>query len=260
MLRIDSISRSFGGLRALHDVSFTAEAGQICALIGPNGAGKTTLINIASGLLRPTSGRVWLDERDLVGEPPHRIAAAGVARTFQNIRLFGELSAIENVLVGDHLRRRDTLLQALFGLPAARRAEREARERAYELLERMGIGRLAELPAATLSYGDQRRVEIARALALRPKALLLDEPAAGMNAAEREQLVERLVHLRSSGLILLIIEHDMELVMRISDQVVALNFGSLIAAGRPETVRRDPQVVAAYLGDDGDHEADVAGA
>jgi ABC-type branched-subunit amino acid transport system ATPase component len=252
MLSIQEVGRRFGGVRALHEVSFDVEQATICGLIGPNGAGKTTLINIVSGLLRPTTGRVLVAGRDLAGAPPHRIAEAGVARTFQNIRLFGELSVIENVLVGHHLQRRDTLLEALLGLPGARRAERESRAAAMKLLAQLGIDHLAELPAATLSYGDQRRVELARALALQPLVLLLDEPAAGMNAAETERLAEQLLHLRTQGLTLLVIEHDMDLIMRISDKVVVLNFGMLIASGTPQEIRRDPDVIAAYLGEETD--------
>ncbi len=250
MLRIETLSRQFGGVRALHDVSFEVQGGTICGLIGPNGAGKTTLINIASGLLRPTSGSVLVSGQNLAGRPPHRITAAGVARTFQNIRLFGELSVLENVLLGQHLRRSDTLVDALLALPRARRAERESRVAAMALLARLGIEHLAKLPAAALSYGDQRRVELARALALEPAILLLDEPAAGMNVAETDRLADQLLRLRAGGLTLLVIEHDMDLIMRTSDQVVVLNFGMVIASGAPGAVRRDPDVISAYLGDE----------
>lgn len=255
MLQIEGLSRMYGGVRALHDVSFALEPGSICGLIGPNGAGKTTLINIVSGLLRPTQGRVFLGTHNITALPPHRIAAAGVARTFQNIRLFGDLPVIDNVLVGRHLHRRDTLFEALFALPGARRATRENRAYAYALLERLHIAPLATVSAAQLSYGDQRRVEIARALALEPKVLLLDEPAAGMNATETEQLAELLLQLRDEGLTLLVIEHDMDLIMHVSDQVVVLNFGMLIARGTPAAIRQDPEVISAYLGDEEDIDA-----
>ena len=250
MLKIEGLGRRYGGVRALHEVSFEVERGTICGLIGPNGAGKTTLINIVSGLLRPTTGNVRLGEQDLTSVPPHRVAAAGVARTFQNIRLFGDLSVLENVLVGRHLHCRDSLVEALLALPRSRRGEHESRAFAMALLQRLRIDHLAALPATALSYGDQRRVELARALALEPRLLLLDEPAAGMNAAETEHVAEQLLHLREAGLTLLVIEHDMDLIMRISDQVVVLNFGMLIASGPPGKVRRDPDVIAAYLGDD----------
>ncbi len=246
------LTMRFGVLTAVDNVDFTIPAGKVIALIGPNGAGKTTLINIASGLLRPSSGRVVLEDTDLAGAPPHRIAKAGAARTFQNIRLFGDLSVLDNVLVGRHLHRRDTLFEALFNLPRAREADRRSRAAAIELLARLGIEHLAPVPAGTLSYGDQRRVELARALALAPKLLLLDEPAAGMNAAETQRLADQLRELRDDGLTLLVVEHDMELVMRISDQVVVLNFGMLVTAGTPDDVRRNPDVIAAYLGDDAD--------
>jgi ABC-type branched-subunit amino acid transport system ATPase component len=250
MLRVDGLSRMYGGVHALHDVSFAVEPGMICGLIGPNGAGKTTLLNIVSGLQKPSRGRVFLDEQDITGLPAHHIAAAGVARTFQNIRLFGDLPVIDNVLVGRHRHRRDTLFEALFALPGARHAAHENRAIAHTILERLHIASLADVPAASLSYGDQRRVEIARALAQEPRLLLLDEPAAGMNATETDLLAELLLELRASGLMLLVIEHDMDLIMRVSDQVVVLNFGMLIATGTPQQIRRDPEVIAAYLGED----------
>ena len=248
LLRIDRLDRRFGGVHALNAVSSEVARGSICGLIGPNGAGKTTLINVVSGLLRPTSGRVLLEERDITGLQPHRVAAAGIARTFQNIRLFGDLPVLDNVLIGRHVHRRDTVVAAMLALPGARRAERENREVAYALLEQLRIEHLARVPAAALSYGDQRRVEIARALALEPQLLLLDEPGAGMNTAEMERLAELLLGLREGGLTLLLIEHNMDLIMRVSDQVIVLNFGTVIAAGRPEAVQDDPDVIAAYLG------------
>ena len=252
MLVVDRLTRRFGGLAALEDVSFDVPTGSICGLIGPNGAGKTTLINIVSGLVAPTSGRIAVGGRDVTGRPPHVVAAAGVGRTFQNIRLFTDLSVLENVMVGWHLRRRATMVESLLGLPRARREEKEAREVASGLLSRLGLERLAATEAGALSYGDQRRVEIARALALGPALLLLDEPAAGLNAAETASLGDLLRSLRADGVTLLVIEHDMELIMRICDTVVVLSFGRKIAEGYPAAIRRDPRVVEAYLGEEED--------
>jgi branched-chain amino acid transport system ATP-binding protein len=248
-LTITDVSRHFGGVVALDRISFQVCAHTICGLIGPNGAGKTTLINIISGLMSPSDGRILLDGQPITGLPPHRVAARGVARTFQNIRLFGDLSVLENVMVGHHLRQRGTLIETLFHLPRSRRDERATRDAAMDLLGRLRMDRLAHMQAGTLSYGDQRRVEIARALALEPSILLLDEPAAGMITSETDRLAEFLLELRATGLTLLVIEHDMDLIMRISDMVVVLNFGRKIGEGPPDVVRADPQVIAAYLGE-----------
>ena len=252
MLVVDQLTRRFGGLAALEDVSFDVTTGSICGLIGPNGAGKTTLINVVSGLVPPTDGRIVVGGRDVTGQPSHVVAAAGVGRTFQNIRLFTDLSVLENVMVGWHLRRRATPIESLLGLPRARREEREAREVALGLIGRLGLERLASTEAGALSYGDQRRVEIARALALGPKLLLLDEPAAGLNAAETASLGDLLRSLRTDGMTLLVIEHDMELIMRICDTVVVLSFGRKIAEGEPTAIQRDLRVVEAYLGEEED--------
>jgi branched-chain amino acid transport system ATP-binding protein len=248
-LRVEGLSRSFGGLAALDDVSFTADGG-ICGLIGPNGAGKTTLLNVVSGVLAPTRGHIWVDEQPTAGLPPHRLAALGVARTFQNVRLFGELSVLDNVRLGYHLRQHGNLLETVLRLPRARREERESVAGAQALLDRLRLAHLARATAGGLAYGDQRRVEIARALALEPRLLLLDEPAAGLNATETEQLGDFLHELSARGITLLLVEHDMDLIMQVCDHIVVLNFGRKIADGPPDVVRADRRVIDAYLGEE----------
>ncbi len=250
LLTIDQISCHFGGLAALDDVSFQVQAGDVCGLIGPNGAGKTTLINVISGLQAPTAGRVTLAGQLVSGLKPHQVAARGVGRTFQNIRLFGDLTVLENVMVGHHLHERGTVLETILHLPRSRQAARATRDAALALLERLNMAHLATAAAGTLSYGNQRRVEIARALAVGPRLLLLDEPAAGMNSAETEQLATFLLTLQATGLTLLVIEHDMDLIMPICNQVVVLNFGRKIADGPVDAVRSDPLVIEAYLGEE----------
>ncbi len=247
LLAVDDLTRSFGGVSALSQVSFDITQGRTYGMIGPNGAGKTTLVNVITGLIPPTSGRILWKGKDS-GRKPHRIAAAGIARTYQNIRLFGEMTVLENVVAGCHTGIRTSLLTTWLCLPAERREEIRAREKALILLDRLGLFELALVPAGQLSYGDQRRVEIARALAQEPTLLLLDEPAAGMNDAETESLAEFLLELKTTGMTLVVIEHHMDLIMKVSDELIVLNFGRLIAQGNPQMVSTDPAVVEAYLG------------
>lgn len=244
----EGISIAFGGLRALEDVSFAAEPGEVFSIIGPNGAGKTTLFNIVSGLYRSQGGRVLLAGEDVTGLPPHALAARGLSRTFQNLQIFFRMTAEENVMVGRHLRERQSLLGALLHLPSVAAQNRDTRERARELLAFVGLADRARDPAGGLPYGALKRLEIARALAAEPRVLLLDEPAAGCNPVETEEIDRLISAIAERGIAVVLVEHDMRLVMRISRRILVLNHGRVLAQGRPAEVRADPEVIAAYLG------------
>ncbi|MFN3789822.1 ABC transporter ATP-binding protein [Massilia sp.] len=248
ILNIGGVNKRFGGLQALTDVGIRIERGQIYGLIGPNGAGKTTFFNVITGLYQPDSGTFELAGKPYSPSAPHEVAKAGIARTFQNIRLFGEMSALENVMVGRHVRTRQGVLGAILRHRAAREEEAAIRRRAQELLEFVGIGQYANRTAKYLSYGDQRRLEIARALATDPQLLALDEPAAGMNATEKLALRELLVKIKNEGKTVLLIEHDVKLMMGLCDRITVLEYGKQIAEGIPSDIQRNEAVIKAYLG------------
>ncbi len=250
LLSIEGLGISFGGLKAVHDVSFALKSGEIVSVIGPNGAGKTTLFNMISGIYQPGAGKVKLNGEDVTGMPPHLLARRGMSRTFQNLQIFQQMSVLENVTAGFHLKERGSVLADLFALPASRRRSRAAEEGARALLKRAGLERAAEREAASLSYGSLKRLEIARALALSPKVLLLDEPAAGCNAVETEEIDHLIAEIAAAGTAILLVEHDMKMVMRISNHIVVLDHGEKIAEGDPASISRNPAVIAAYLGAD----------
>lgn len=250
MLEIRGITCVFGGLTALDDVSFSARKGEITGVIGPNGAGKTTLFNIITGIYTRTAGQVILDGRDISDLPPERLARLGLVRTFQNIELFGQMTVLENVMVGLHTRSRSGFLACACKLPQHLSEERRIREQAMELLDFVGIAGQAETAAANLAFGQGRLLEIARALAVKPRIMLMDEPAAGLNSRETWQLGELIRKIRDTGVTVVLVEHDMELVMDICDAIIVLNLGKKLADGTPRQIQENPEVIAAYLGDE----------
>lgn len=256
LLEIEGLGISFGGLKAVNDVSFALKPGEIVSVIGPNGAGKTTLFNMISGVYQPGSGSVRLDGEPVTGMSPHLLARRGLSRTFQNLQIFQSMTVLENAMCGLHLHEKGPVLADLLGLPGSRARGRAARDAAFGLLKRVGLERAADQEAGNLSYGALKRLEIARALALKPRVLLLDEPAAGCNPVETEEIDHLIAEIAKEGVAVLLVEHDMKLVMRISNHIVVLDHGEKIAEGSPAEVSRNPAVIAAYLGAEGAAHAD----
>jgi branched-chain amino acid transport system ATP-binding protein len=254
MLALRGVSKRFGGLAVLQDVSFEVPEGRVFGLIGPNGAGKTTVFNLITGLIAPSGGAIEFGGTSLVGVAPHRITRRGLGRTFQNIRVFKEMTLLENVVVGMHAHLGYGVAAWLFSLPGFRAQEKKARERAHELLGWVGLDAKAHDLADNLSYGDQRKLELARAIATEPKLLLLDEPVAGMNTGEKVELMGVIGRIAARGFTIFMIEHDMRFVMGLCERIAVLNFGKIIAEGTPDQIKNDPAVIEAYLGRDDDDE------
>jgi branched-chain amino acid transport system ATP-binding protein len=249
LLEVTHLNRRFGGVHAVNDVSFTAEAGTVKGLIGPNGAGKTTLFNLISGTIRSDSGTVLFQGQPIQHLPPHKIARRGIFRTFQNIKLFAKMTVLENVMVGRHTNSKAGFAAGIFNLPRTWREEQQIRERSMAMLDLLGITHLAQVDAQSLAFGQQRHVELARALNGEPTLLLLDEPAAGLNMHETEQLGELIQKIKGMGITILLVEHDMSLVMAVCDDITVLSFGQVIAQGKPRAIQKNPEVIRVYLGE-----------
>ena len=252
-LHTHHLRKSFGGVTAVSDVSFEARLGQTVAVIGPNGAGKTTLFNMISGLVTPDEGEIWLNGQRLDGNPPHQVASMGVARTFQNVQLFGNMTVLENVMMGRYRYEQAGFIRSALGLTY--QEERQTRAAALRRLKRVGLANKANLPAPSLPLGEQRLLELARALAAEPRLLLLDEPTAGLNAVETVRLAATISRIRANDVCVLLVEHDMSLVMSVADWIVVLNYGEKLAEGHPEEIQNDPRVVEAYLGQGNENNA-----
>ncbi len=250
ILEVRDLSRSFGGLQAVFNVSFTVKNGSIKALIGPNGAGKTTLFNLISGFLKPDTGSVLFNNQKIHGLKPYQVAGKGLSRTFQHIKLFHKMTVLENIMIGRHIHSKAEFISGMFNLPWTQREEKAIRERSLEILNFLGLSEMADAEATSLAYGQQRIAELARALACEPKLLLLDEPAAGLNMRETAEMAKLIARIRDMGITVLIVEHDMSLVMNISDEIIVLSYGQKIADDIPLAIQKNSEVIRVYLGEE----------